>query len=113
MKFSLVLAASIALAGTASAAEPQHGRWALESQFCNGWGDTHRTAPLIVSATTLTWASEFCVVGKMYKADRGLYIEGRCSNGGMLTRRPIALVMKGERLSVKWSGEQSELRRCP
>ena len=51
-------------------------------------------------------------VGKMYKADRALYIEGRCSNGGALTRHPITLAMKGERLAVTWNGEHSEMTRC-
>ena len=45
----------------------------------------------------------------MYKADRALYIEGRCSNGGALTRRPITLAMKGERMAVTWNGEHTEM----
>ena len=40
----------------------------------------------------------------MYKADRALYIEGRCSNGG-LRQHPITLAMKGERLAVTWNGD--------
>lgn len=97
----------------ALASEPQVGRWAVDQQFCRGGGDTQRSAPLIVGATTLTWASEFCMVGKMYKADRALYIEGRCSNGGAMTRHPITLAMKGERLAVTWNGEHTEMKRCP
>ena len=49
----------------------------------------------------------------MYKAERALYIEGRCSNGGAMTQHPITLAMKGERLAVTWNGEHTELRRCP
>jgi hypothetical protein len=46
----------------------------------------------------------------MYKADRGLYIEGRCSTGA---RHPISLEMKGERLVVRWASEpRQEMRRC-
>ena len=85
----------------------------VDTQQLAAAGDTHRSAPLIVGATTLTWASEFCMVGKMYKADRALYIEGRCSNGGALTRHPITLAMKGERMAVTWNGEHTEMRRCP
>ena len=109
----LAVAILLTSATAAFASEPQFGRWAVDAQFCRGAGDTHRAAPLIVSPTTLTWASEFCMVGKMYKADRALYIEGRCSNGGALTRHPITLAMKGERLAVTWNGEKSEMKRCP
>ena len=109
----LATATLIGAAGFALASEPQFGRWAVDQQFCRGGGDTHRSAPLIVGATTLTWANEFCAVGKMYKADRALYIEGRCSNGGALTRHPITLAMKGERLAVTWNGEHTEMKRCP
>ena len=111
--FAFVAAAFAGAAGVAFASEPQFGRWASDARNCSGAGDTHRSAPLIVSATTLTWANEFCAVGKMYKADRALYIEGRCSNGGALTRHPITLAMKGERLAVTWNGEHTEMRRCP
>ena len=110
--FAIVAAALAGAAGVAFASEPQFGRWASDARNCSGAGDTHRSAPLIVSATTLTWANEFCAVGKMYKADRALYIEGRCSNGGALTRHPITLAMKGERLAVTWNGEHTEMRRC-
>src|SRR5262245_60818820 len=107
------MAAVVLAAGSAHAVEPQHGRWATDPQFCNGFGDTHRSAPLIVTPTTLTWAAEFCAIGKIYKADRALYIEGRCSDGGALTRRPITLAMKGQRMAVSWGGERNEMRRCP
>ena len=110
---ALCTAALIGATVPAFASEPQFGRWAVEQQFCRGGGDTQRSAPLIVGATTLTWASEFCMVGKMYKADRALYIEGRCQNSaGLLVKHPITLAMKGERLAVTWNGEQTELRRC-
>lgn len=109
----LCTAALIGATGFALASEPQFGRWAVDQQFCRGGGDTPRSAPLIVGATTLTWASEFCMVGKMYKADRALYIEGRCSNGGAMTRHPITLAMRGERLAVTWNGEHTEMKRCP
>ncbi len=107
------LAVAFALiAAPALAAEPQVGRWATDLQHCSG-SSAPRAAPLIVAPTTLTWATEFCTVGKMYKAARALYIEGRCSNGGATTRRAITLAMKGERLAVTWGGEQTEMKRCP
>jgi hypothetical protein len=107
------LAVAFALvAGPALAAEPQVGRWATDLQNCSG-SCAPRAAPLIVAPTTLTWATEFCTVGKMYKAERALYIEGRCSNGGAMMRRAITLAMKGERLAVNWGGEQTEMKRCP
>jgi hypothetical protein len=106
----VLLVAVTALIGSMTlvfAAEPQFGRWAVDSQHCSG--DT-KAGPLTVTATSATLASEYCTFGKMYKADRALYIEGRCSNG---MRHPITLAMKGDRLAVTWNGEQSEMRRCP
>jgi len=99
--------------GIALAVEPQVGRWAAEAQNCNGGGDTHSSAPLTVTPTTLRWAAESCTIGKMYKADRALYIEARCSTGGMMTGHPITLAMKGEQLDVTWNGEHSDMKRCP
>ena len=95
------------------ASEPQVGRWAVDTQTCSRGGDTQRSAPLTVTPTSLRWAAEFCTIGKMYKADRALYIEGRCSRDGLMTKHPITLAMKGERLAVTWNGEHSEMRRCP
>jgi len=111
--FAVAMAALIGAAGVAFASEPQVGRWAVDPHVCGGAGDTHQSAPLIVTPTTLTWALEFCAIGKIYKADRALYIEGRCSNGGLMKRHPITLAMKGERLAVTWAGEHSEMKRCP
>ena len=106
---SLVCAVAVA-----RAAEPQVGRWAVDASRCGGAGDTHQSAPLTVTPTAMLWAGESCTIGKMYKADRALYIEGRCSTGGgSLNRHPITLAMKGERLAVTWNGAQIELRRCP
>ena len=102
-----VLAAVIAVA-PASANEPQFGRWAADPQSCPG------LASLTVTATTVRRSAESCTIGKMYKADRALYIEGRCSTGGTVTRHPITLQMKGERLAVTWNGERlQEMQRCP
>jgi len=98
----------------ALATEPQVGRWAVEPSNCRGYGETQRNSALVVTPTTLSWAAEYCTIGKMYKADRALYIEGRCSTGGgIMNRHPITLAMKGERLAVTWNGAQTELRRCP
>jgi hypothetical protein len=107
--------AAVALLGAspAFAVEPQVGRWAADQQFCGGAGDTHASAPLTVTPTTLRWAAESCAIGKMYKADRALYIEARCSSGGTMTRHPITLAMKGERLAVTWNGEHTDMKRCP
>jgi hypothetical protein len=110
---ALALAASLVVVSSAFASEPQVGRWAVDPQNCTGGGDTYRTSALTVTPRTLSWASEYCTIGKMYKADRALYIEGRCSKGGLATTHPITLAMKGERLTVTWNGERSELRRCP
>jgi hypothetical protein len=102
-----VLAAVVAVA-PAFANEPQVGRWAADPQSCSG------AASLTVTATTVRRATESCTIGKMYKADRALYIEGRCSSGGTMTRHPITLQMKGERLAVTWNGERlQEMQRCP
>ena len=47
-------------------------------------------------------------------AENALYIEGRCSRDGVMTRRPITLAMKGARLAVTWHGEHvQEMQRCP
>ena len=112
MRASLVAALILAAPAT-FAAEPQVGRWAVDVQHCDDGGDTMKTAPLTVTASSLRWLSESSTIGKMYKAERALYIEGRCSNGaGAMVRHAIKLAMKGERLAVTWNGEHTELRRC-
>jgi hypothetical protein len=89
------------------ASEPQFGRWAVDPQHCAG---ETKSGPLVVTPSSVSLAAETCTFGKMYKADRGLYIEGRCSTG---VRHPISLVMKGEHLVVKWAAEPpQEMRRC-
>jgi hypothetical protein len=114
MRLSAIAVLTVALWGPASAAEPQVGRWAVDPQHCGVGGDTQKTSPLTVTPTTLKWSSEYCTIGKMYKADRALYIEGRCSNGGAMTKHPITLQMKGERLAVTWNNEHvQEMHRCP
>lgn len=92
--------------GPARANERQFGQWAADPQSCSG------AASLTVTATTLQRPREWCTIGKMYKADRALYIEGRCSSGGTVTRHPVTLQMKGERLAVTWNGERLEMQRC-
>jgi hypothetical protein len=114
-EFVRILVAAAALIWAtfpALATEPQVGRWAADPQNCSG-GGTHKSAPLTVTPTSLRWAAEFCTIGKMYKADRALYIEGRCSRDGIMTKHPITLAMKGERLAVTWNGEHTEMKRCP
>ena len=111
MKWPFVVAI-VLVAAPAFAREPQVGRWAADTNSCGG-GDTQGTAPLTVTDVTLHWGAETCIIGKMYKADRALYIEGRCSNGGMMMRHPITLTMKGARLAVTWNGAHTELQRCP
>ena len=110
--FVALIAVIFALTVSATADEQQVGRWAVDAQHCGYGGDTHQTAPLTVSPTTLKWAAESCTIGKMYKADRALYIEGRCSSGGAMIRRPITLAMRGERLAVTWNSEHFEMQRC-
>ena len=97
----------------AFATEPQVGRWAVDAQHCGGAGDTHQSAPLTVTPTSMRLAAETCTVGKMYKADQALYIEAHCSNrNGLMVKHPITLAMKGERLAVTWNGEHAEMQRC-
>ena len=115
MKFvGMVMTAMLVAGGVARAEEQQVGRWAVDTQHCGYGGDTRKTAPLTVTATSLKWSDESCTIGKMYKADRALYIEARCSNSaGLMTKHPITLAMKGERLAVTWNGEHIEMQRCP
>ena len=109
----LAVAVIVALTVSAAADEQQVGRWAVDAEHCGYGGDTHQTAPLTVTPTALNWAAESCTIGKMYKADRALYIEGRCSNSaGLMTKHPITLAMKGQRLAVTWNGEHTEMQRC-
>ena len=106
MKWVLALIV-LACATPAFASEPQFGRWAVDPQHCAG--DT-KAGPLVVTPSSVSLAAETCTFGKMYKADRGLYIEGRCSGGA---RHPISLEMKGDRLVVRWAAEPpQEMRRC-
>jgi hypothetical protein len=115
VRLSLVVAAlALACACPAFAADPQIGRWASDPQSCRNPGDTHASAPLTVMPTALRWADEYCTIGKMYKAENALYIEGRCNKDGIMSRRPITLAMKGTRLAVTWDGEHvQEMQRCP
>ena len=97
----------LACATPAFASEPQFGRWAVDLQHCSG---ETKAGPLVVTSSSVSLAAETCTFGKMYKTDRGLYIEGRCSSGA---RHPISLVMKGDHLVVKWAAEPpQEMRRC-
>jgi hypothetical protein len=108
LKIAAVVLAALVSLSIAAANEPQVGRWAADPQSCSG------AASLTVTATTVRRSEESCTIGKMYKADRALYIEGRCSSGGTVTRHPITLQMKGERLAVTWNGERlQEMQRCP
>jgi hypothetical protein len=101
---SLLMAAFVS---PALANEPQFGQWAADPQSCSG------AASLTVTATTLRRSDETCTIGKMYKADRALYIEGRCQNSaGLMTKHPITLAMKGQRLAVTWNREHTEMQRC-
>jgi len=114
MSVRIALAALLLTSATAFASEPQFGRWAAEPHNCGGSGDTFQTSSLTVTPTSLRWGAESCMIGKMYKADRALYIEGRCStSGGLMTKHPITLAMKGDRLAVTWNGEHTEMKRCP
>jgi hypothetical protein len=108
MSVTMALGVMLLSAAPGFATEPQFGRWSADPQNCSG------ASSLMVTPTTVQRASEFCTIGKMYKADRALYIEGRCSNGaGLMARHPITLAMKGERLAVTWNGEHTEMKRCP
>src|SRR5882724_3552161 len=108
--FVVAMAALLGAAGSAFAGEPQVGRWAVEASRCGGSGETHQSAPLTVTPTSLRWAAESCTIGKMYKADQALYIEGRCSNAaGLMVKHPITLAMKGPHLAVTWAGERIEM----
>ena len=113
MSVRMAVATMLLAASPAFASEPQVGRWAVDAQLCSHGGDTRKSAPLTVTPTSLRWAAEFCTIGKMYKADRALYIEGRCSRDGIMMKHPITLAMKGERLAVTWNGEHTEMKRCP
>ena len=105
--YSLAAMLLAVLTCPALANEPQFGRWAVDPQHCSG---ETKAGPLVVTASSVTLAAETCTFGKMYKADRGLYIEGRCSTGA---RHPISLEMKGDRLVVRWAAEPpQEMRRC-
>jgi len=113
MSVRIALALMLLAATPVFATEPQVGRWAVSVQNCSSRGDTQQSAPLTVTPTSVSWAAEYCTVGKMYKLDRALYIEGRCSRDGIMTRHSITLAMKGERLAVTWNGAQTEMQRCP
>ncbi len=112
----LTISASLALAfmSPAFATEPQVGRWAADPQSCRNPGETHASAPLTVMPMALRWVDEYCTIGKMYKAENALYIEGRCHKDGIMSRLPITLAMKGSHLAVTWNGEHvQEMQRCP
>ncbi len=111
----MIAALALTCTGPAFATEPQVGRWAVDPHTCRTGGEnTHASAPLTVMPMALRWADEYCTIGKMYKAENALYIEGRSSRDGVMSRTPITLAMKGQRLAVTWNGEHvQDMQRCP
>ena len=96
--------------GTALAAEPWVGRWAVNQSACGFGGDTAATAALVVNDTSLNWYSGHCRIAKMYKLGQTAYIEAFCSALGQV---PVTLDPRGDRLRVSWNrAKAEELQRC-
>jgi hypothetical protein len=99
-----------ALASSAHAAEPFLGRWAVTPAACYGQGDTAASAPLIATATWLTWFDGHCRIGKMYKAGETVYLQVHCSTKGDV---PVTLNASSDRIRVIWGGAKfEEMKRC-
>lgn len=95
----------------AVAAEPWIGRWSIDPQGCERYGDTQRTSPLIVGEKNLRWLDSSCWIGKIYRVGNAAYIQAHCS--GKPSAIPISLSPKGDRLSVTWNNAKIEdMRRC-
>lgn len=100
--------------GAAGAAEPWHGRWIIDPNFCKDFGDTTDTMPLIVRPTSLQWFTARCTYRSAGTRGDRSHLDARCSGEGERSRIPIVLQLKGERLVVRWgSTKPNEMHRCP
>ena len=107
---AVVTAVLLGAVGAALAAEPQVGRWAVDASRCGGAGDTHQSAALTVTPTSLRWAVESCTIGKMYKA-KAVYVQAHCGSKGDVS---VTLDAQGDRMKVTWNrAKTEEMRRCP
>jgi len=104
----------LALVGSAAAAEPTDGRWALAPYACSGELFTRPETPLIVSAQSVRWFDTNCTIVSNYKVNQTLYLQGRCLVQGRVSTIPIMLEpFGGDRLRVGWNREPiQEMQRC-
>jgi hypothetical protein len=100
--------------GTAAAAEPAEGRWAIGPFWCDGEAFTKPETPLIVQALTVRWYDANCTIVSNYKVNQTLYLQGRCNIAGRAETIPIMLEwLRGDRLRVGWNREPiQEMQRC-
>jgi hypothetical protein len=109
---SAMLAAGMAIALPATAAESFHGRWAPDAKACIG--ESALASPLVVSPFALQWRDAACVVRTSYLVRGAWHIGARCWGEGAISNVPITLRMRGEQLVLDWAGAPAEeLRRCP
>jgi hypothetical protein len=108
---ALAGALCVAAVTPASAVEPFIGRWAVKPEACYGFGgSTAATAPLVATATTVSWYDGQCRIGKLYKVGTAVYLQLHCFGKGDV---PATLNAYGDRMRVTWGGAKSEeLRRC-
>jgi hypothetical protein len=96
----------------AFADDPFRGRWASDPAGCAGAGGTN--APLIVTATSVTWAASTCAIKKSYRIGDTLALQASCSGGGKAGVMPIGLTLRGrDRIALVWGQTPAgEMRRC-
>jgi hypothetical protein len=89
------------------------GRWSLDPAGCSGFGQTARTAALVVSDRSVAWYQASCTVKKSYRIANGLYLQANCFGQGGSRVMPIGLQLKGSKLSVTWDQTAvGEMQRC-
>ena len=111
---ALRFVACFLLAGTtASVAEPWIGRWAVDTETCNGTKDSG-VWPLLVTERALKWPAALCTVSTSYRVGNAWYVSGRCWGEGVVSTIPMRLQMRGDRLAFDWGRARTEeLLRCP
>lgn len=103
----------LAAAAPELAADPLHGRWAIDPKGCAFSGDTAQTAVLTVDDKTVNWFVARCTIRKTYKIGDALHLEARCWNEGKMKDIPVSLVPRGQKLAVTWDrAPAGEMTRC-
>ena len=89
------------------------GRWSIEPAGCNGFGDTAKTTPLVLTDRSVDWYRSSCTIKKSYRIGEGLYLQAQCVSRGVSRVMPIGLQLRGKLLHVTWDQTVAgDMQRC-